>query len=110
MTFIKDNVFQYLSVKLPALGAFIMLVLIPALQVAVDYQIIPTEYHAFITGGVMLVLTMLGRKIYQPSLHTQSDGTPSAKETVKQAVKAVAHDAAYRELHRQIIKKPKRKK
>lgn len=109
MTFIKDNVFQYLSVKLPALGAFIMLVLIPALQVAVDYQIIPTEYHAFITGGVMLVLTMLGRKIYQPSLHTQGNDTPSAKETVKQAVKAVAKDAAYRELHRQMLKKSKRR-
>ncbi|WP_432481601.1 hypothetical protein [Moraxella sp. ZY200743] len=109
MTFIKDNVFQYLSVKLPALGAFIMLVLIPALQVAVDYQIIPTKYHAFITGGVMLVLTMLGRKIYQPSLHTQSDDAPSVKETAKQAVKTAAHDAAYRELHRQMLKKSKRR-
>lgn len=109
MTFIKGGVFQYLSVKLPFIGAVIMLIIIPALQIGIDYQIIPTEYHAFVTGTLMMALTYIGRKIYQPSLHTQSNDTPSVKETAKQAVKDTAKDTAYRELHRQMLKKSKRR-
>lgn len=115
MTFIEGNAFKYLSVKLPALGAFIMLVLIPALQVAVDYQIIPTQYHAFITGAVMMALSWFGRKIYQPSLHEKVDApstTPKddIKQTTKTAVKDAVQDVAFRELNRQILKKAKRRK
>ncbi|WP_407412165.1 N-acetylmuramoyl-L-alanine amidase [Acinetobacter sp.] len=69
MKTIKDNPFKFLSVQLPAIGALIMLVIIPLLQWAVDYQIIPTQYHAYVTGGLMAVLTFIGKKIYQPELH-----------------------------------------
>jgi len=69
MKLINENAWQYLSVKLPALGAFLLLVIIPALQWAMDFKIIPVEYHASITGGVMVFLSWIGKKIYQPSLH-----------------------------------------
>ena len=69
MKLIDQSAWKYLSVKLPMLGAFLLLVVIPALQWAVDFKLIPTEYHAFITGVVMVVLTFIGKKIYQPELH-----------------------------------------
>ena len=72
MKFIDENVWKYLSVKLPMLGAFLLLVIIPGLQWAVDFKIIPTEYHATITGVVIVWLGWIGRKIYQPSLHQNS--------------------------------------
>jgi len=69
MKFIEQNAWQYLSVKLPAEGAFLLLVIIPLLQWLVDFEIIPKEYHGYITGGVMVFLSWLGKKIYQPKLH-----------------------------------------
>ena len=72
MKFIDENVWKYLSVKLPMLGAFLLLVIIPGLQWAVDFKVIPTEYHATITGVVIVWLGWIGRKIYQPSLHQNS--------------------------------------
>ena len=69
MKFIEQNAWQYLSVKLPAVGAFLLLVIIPLLQWLVDFEIIPKEYHGYITGGVMVFLSWLGKKIYQPKLH-----------------------------------------
>jgi len=69
MKFINESAWKYLSVKLPILGAFLMLVLIPALQWAVDFKVIPVEYHAYVTGGLMVVLSYIGKKLYQPSLH-----------------------------------------
>lgn len=69
MKFINENAWQYLSVKLPALGAFLLLVIIPALQWAMDFKLIPVEYHAYVTGGVMVFLSWLGKKWYQPKLH-----------------------------------------
>ncbi|WP_347473478.1 N-acetylmuramoyl-L-alanine amidase (plasmid) [Acinetobacter thermotolerans] len=69
MKFIEQNAWQFLSVKLPVLGAFLLLVLIPGLQWAVDFKLIPVEYHAYVTGGVMVFLSWLGKKWYQPSLH-----------------------------------------
>ncbi len=69
MKLIDQNAWKYLSVKLPALGAFLLLVVIPALQWAIDFKLIPEEYHAFITGVVMVVLGFIGKKIYQPELH-----------------------------------------
>ena len=72
MKFIEQNAWQFLSVKLPVLGAFLLLVLIPGLQWAVDFKVIPTEYHATITGVVIVWLGWIGRKIYQPNLHQNS--------------------------------------
>lgn len=85
MKLIDQSAFKYLSVKLPALGAFLLLVIVPALQWAVDFQIIPQEYHADITGVVMVILTFIGKKIYQPELHQiQSFATvPSAEDNLK---------------------------
>ncbi|MCO8100112.1 N-acetylmuramoyl-L-alanine amidase [Acinetobacter indicus] len=74
MKFINDSPLKYLAFILPALGAFIMLVLIPGLQWAVDYKVIPVEYHAYITGTVMVILSWIGKKIYQPALHTSPLG------------------------------------
>lgn len=69
MKLIENNAWQYLSVKLPAVGAFIMLILLPALQWGVDYEVIPEKYHAFVTGTLMLVLSWIGKKISQPRLN-----------------------------------------
>ena len=69
MKLIEQSACKYLSVKLPILGAFLLLVVIPALQWAMDFKVIPVEYHAFITGSVMVFLSWLGKKIYQPKLH-----------------------------------------
>ncbi|WKT71962.1 N-acetylmuramoyl-L-alanine amidase [Acinetobacter variabilis] len=68
MKLIEQSAWKYLSVKLPILGAFLLLVVIPALQWAMDFKVIPVEYHAFITGSVMVFLSWLGKKIYQPKL------------------------------------------
>lgn len=72
MKLIEQSAWKYLSVKLPILGAFLLLVVIPALQWAMDFKVIPTEYHATITGIVMVWLSWFGRKIYQPGLHQNS--------------------------------------
>ena len=69
MKLIEQSAWKYLSVKLPILGAFLLLVIIPALQWAMDFKVIPVEYHAYVTGGVMVFLSWLGKKLYQPSLH-----------------------------------------
>lgn len=74
MNFINESAWKYLSVKLPILGAFLMLVLIPLLQWLTDYQIIPQQYHATVTGILIPALAWLGRKIAQPSLHQQALG------------------------------------
>ena len=74
MKLLDENVFKYLSVKLPILGAFLMLVVLPALQWGIDYNIIPQQHHAAITGVVMVWLSWIGRKIYQPSLHNNALG------------------------------------
>ncbi|WP_180036390.1 MULTISPECIES: N-acetylmuramoyl-L-alanine amidase [unclassified Acinetobacter] len=74
MKLIQESAFQYLSVKLPLLGAFLMLVLIPLLQWLTDYQIIPQQYHATVTGILIPALAWLGRKIAQPKLHNQPLG------------------------------------
>lgn len=85
MKFINENAWKYLSVKLPILGAFLMLVLIPALQWVVDFKIIPVEYHAYVTGGLMVVLSYIGKKLYQPSLHQIKSfaAVPSTDDNLK---------------------------
>ena len=69
MKLIKENPWQYLSVKLPMLGAFLLLVLIPALQWALDFELIPEQYKAIVVGVVLPLLALIGKKIYQPNLH-----------------------------------------
>jgi len=69
MKLINESAFKHLSVKLPMLGAFLMLVLIPALQWALDFQVIPKEYEAVLIGVILPLLAFIGRKIYQPQLH-----------------------------------------
>lgn len=69
MKLINESAFKHLSVKLPMLGAFFMLVLIPLLQWALDYQLVPTKYESIVVGTVLPILAWVGRKIYQPSLH-----------------------------------------
>ena len=69
MKLINESAFKHLSVKLTMLGAFLLLVLIPALQWALDFQVIPKEYEPIIIGTVLPLLAFIGRKIYQPQLH-----------------------------------------
>ena len=69
MKLIDQSAFKYLSVKLPMLGAFFMLVLIPLLQWALDFQLIPKDYEALVVGVVISLLAFIGKKIYQPNLH-----------------------------------------
>ncbi len=73
MKFIQENALQYLSVKLPLLGAFLMLAAL-VLQWALDFNFIPEQYAPFIIGTVLPALSWLGRKIAQPKLHQQAIG------------------------------------
>lgn len=68
MKFIEQNALQYLSVKLPLLGAFLMLSVL-VIQWALDFNLVPQQYAPFIVGTVLPALSWLGRKIAQPSLH-----------------------------------------
>lgn len=85
MKLINQNAWKYLSVKLPALGAFFMLVLIPLLQWALDFQLIPKEYQAVIVGTVIPLLAFIGKKIYQPELHQIQSfaAVPSTEDNLK---------------------------
>ena len=69
MKLINESAFKHLSVKLPMLGAFLLLVLIPALQWALDFELVPKEYESVLIGTVLPLLALIGRKIYQPQLH-----------------------------------------
>ena len=73
MKLIKESALQYLSVKLPLLGAFLMLAVL-AIQWALDFNFIPEQYAPFIIGTVLPALSWVGRKIAQPQLHNQSLG------------------------------------
>ncbi|ENX07616.1 N-acetylmuramoyl-L-alanine amidase [Acinetobacter variabilis] len=68
MKFIQENALQYLSVKLPLLGAFLMLAVL-VIQWALDFNFIPEQYAPFIIGTVLPALSWIGRKIAQPKLH-----------------------------------------
>ena len=98
MKLISENPWQYLSVKLPMLGAFFMLVLIPLLQCALDFQLIPKEHEAVVIGIVIPLLGLIGKKIYQPELHApQLNGinsllaTPQATNDLAWMVEAKKH-------------------
>ncbi|QFS17049.1 N-acetylmuramoyl-L-alanine amidase [Acinetobacter indicus] len=73
MKFIEQSAFKYLSVKLPYLGAFLML-LVLVLQWALDFELIPQQYAPFIVATVLPILSHIGKKIYQPALHTSPLG------------------------------------
>jgi N-acetylmuramoyl-L-alanine amidase len=73
MKLIQESALQYLSVKLPLLGAFLMLAAL-ALQWALDFNFIPEQYAPFIVGTVLPALSWVGRKIAQPQLHNQPLG------------------------------------
>lgn len=68
MKFIEQNALQYLSVKLPLLGAFLMLAVL-VIQWALDFNFVSQQYAPFIVGTVLPALSWLGRKIAQPTLH-----------------------------------------
>lgn len=69
MKLTKENPWQFLSVKLPMLGAFLLLVLVPLVQWALDFELIPEQYKAIVVGVVLPLLALIGKKIYQPNLH-----------------------------------------
>lgn len=69
MKFIEQNAWQFLSVKLPVLGAFLLGVLPVLIQEGMNQQLIPVEYHALLMSFVLPLLAYLGRKKHQPELH-----------------------------------------
>lgn len=73
MKFTNDSALKYLSVKLPYLGAFLILAA-NILQWSLDYKLMPVEYQLIASTIVLPALSHLGKKIYQPELHDdQSD-------------------------------------
>lgn len=77
MKLIQESALQYLSVKLPLLGAFLMLAAL-ALQWALDFNFIPEQYAPFIIGTVLPALSWIGRKIVQPKTQTLGFATITA--------------------------------
>lgn len=78
MKFIPENVWKYLSVKLPVLGAFLLGVLPVLIQEGIDTQLIPTEYHALLISIVLPALAYIGRKIAQPKTQALGFATITA--------------------------------
>ena len=68
MKLIEQNSWQYLSVKLPIVGAFLLGVIPVLIQEGINTQLIPSEYHALLLSIVLPLLAVIGRKIKQPSL------------------------------------------
>ena len=77
MKLIQESAFQYLSVKLPLLGAFLMLAVL-VIQWALDFNFIPEQYAPFIIGTVLPALSWVGRKIAQPKTQTLGFATITA--------------------------------
>ena len=69
MKLIEQNSWQYLSVKLPIVGAFLLGVIPVLIQEGINTQLIPSEYHALLLSAVLPLLATIGRKIKQPELH-----------------------------------------
>ena len=72
MKFIEQNAWQFLSVKLPVLGAFLLGVLPVLIQEGINTQLIPAEYHAILLSVVLPALAYIGRKIAQPKIKGSS--------------------------------------
>ncbi|WP_436913601.1 N-acetylmuramoyl-L-alanine amidase [Acinetobacter schindleri] len=77
MKLIQESALQYLSVKLPLLGAFLMLAVL-VIQWALDFNFIPEQYAPFIIGTVLPALSWIGRKIAQPKMQTLGFATITA--------------------------------
>ena len=77
MKLIQESALQYLSVKLPLLGAFLMLAVL-VIQWALDFNFIPEQYAPFIIGTVLPALSWVGRKIAQPKTQTLGFATITA--------------------------------
>ena len=78
MKFIPENVWKYLSVKLPIIGAFLLGVLPVLIQEGINTQLIPAEYHALLLSIVLPALAYIGRKIAQPKTQTLGFATITA--------------------------------
>ena len=72
MKFIPENVWKYLSVKLPIIGDFLLGVLPVLIQEGINTQLIPAEYHAILLSVVLPALAYIGRKIAQPKVKGSS--------------------------------------
>ena len=67
MKFIQESAWQYLSVKLPAWGAFIFGVLPVLIQEGVNTQLIAPQYHAMLLTVVLPALALFGKKNISPN-------------------------------------------
>ena len=94
MKFIQESAWQYLSVKLPAWGAFIFGVLPVLIQEGVNTQLIAPQYHAMLLTVVLPALALFGKKKYQPELHPE----PTILGFAKLPVDSITFDEAFRRL------------
>lgn len=94
MKFIQESAWQYLSVKLPAWGAFIFGVLPVLIQEGVNTQLIAPQYHAMLLTVVLPALALFGKKKYQPELHPE----PTVLGFAKLPVDSITFDEAFRRL------------
>lgn len=65
----RINPWSFLQVKLPTWGLFLLGALPILIQLGLDKQWIPIEYHALILSLVLPVLREIGKRIPQPELH-----------------------------------------
>lgn len=65
----RINPWNFLQVKLPTWGLFLLGALPILIQLGLDKQWIPIEYHALILSLVLPVLREIGKRIPQPELH-----------------------------------------
>lgn len=94
MKFIQESAWRYLSVKLPAWGAFIFGVLPVLIQEGVNTQLIAPQYHAMLLTVVLPALALFGKKKYQPELHPE----PTILGFAKLPVDSITFDEAFRRL------------
>lgn len=94
MKFIQESAWQYLSVKLPAWGAFIFGVLPVLIQEGVNTQLIAPQYHAMLLTVVLPALALFGKKKYQPELHPE----PTVLGFAKLPVDSITFDEAFKRL------------
>ena len=94
MKFIQESAWQYLSVKLPAWGAFIFGVLPVLIQEGVNTQLIAPQYHAMLLTVVLPALALFGKKKYQPELHPE----PTILGFAKLPVDSITFDEAFKRL------------
>lgn len=94
MKFIQESAWQYLSVKLPAWGAFIIGVLPVLIQEGVNTQLIAPQYHAMLLTVVLPALALFGKKKYQPELHPE----PTVLGFANLPVDSITFDEAFKRL------------